>query len=132
MRMTRSSWPTALLGPTASTSGDTAEFIPYVEEDFGVQDSPSTDAEPRRAPTSRCASSAIVRTPMEPLFVSDGLVLASPGLHRSATPTSASHENAVVQLRDPTEGHGRRSRRTSNTDVAPGTPVLDLHDGPAA
>ena len=69
----------------------------------------------------------IVRTPVEPLFVSDGFVLASPGLIDRHPGEVGYVENGVVQLRDPSKDMTALEAHAT-TDLAEGTPILDLHD----
>src|SRR5688500_3041823 len=67
----------------------------------------------------------IMRTPVEELFIPDGFGVASPGLI-DRHPEAAFFENAFVQLVDPATGAAALEAHAS-TDVAPGTPILDLH-----
>lgn len=99
--------------------GDTLPFIPYTAADSeGQEGSP-------HGPHLTMRIVGIMRTPIEELFVTDGFAVASPGLI-ARHPDVAFLENAFVQLVDPeTDVPALEAHATQ--DVAPGTPILDLH-----
>ncbi len=95
--------------------GDTFGFAPYTPEQ-----------EPGRLHLTMEVV-GIVRTPVEPLFVADGFVLASPGLIDRHPADVGYIENGVAQLRDPAADMAALEAHAT-TDLAVGTPVLDLHN----
>ena len=101
--------------------GDTFGFTPFTAADLGP-DFELVGGE-LQGPDLEMRVVGIVRTPLEPLFVADGLVLAPPGL-LDRHPEVVALENAVVQLRG--EGVGPAFQRHADADVAEGVPVLDL------
>jgi hypothetical protein len=105
--------------------GDTVPFTPYTPaENESSQNTP--DGTDLHGPHLTMRVVGIVRTPMEPLFVSDGLVLVSPGIIRQHSDVDF-HENAVIQLVHPGRDLTALEAHV-NSDVAPGAPVLDLRN----
>src|SRR3954452_7651121 len=96
--------------------GDHFPFVPYTpDQDFG---------EPSRGPTLDMTVVGVIRTPLTNTFT--GAAFPSPAFAQQYAGKAMLIENAVVQLR-----HGEADmaalRRDAGTDLASGTPVLDLH-----
>jgi ABC-type lipoprotein release transport system permease subunit len=99
--------------------GDRVPFTPYTEEDAEAAAPPDEPS----GPHLDLEVVGIVRTPLEPLFVTDGFIAGPPGLI-ARHPDVEFHENATVRLRDPSDVGRLEADATSY--VAPGAPVLDL------
>ena len=100
--------------------GDTIPFTPYTPED-----EEGAAAGPLRGPRLTMRVVGIMRTPVEELFLPGGFAVASPGLI-DRHPEVSFFENAFVQLVEPATGTTALEAHAT-TDVAPGTPILDLH-----
>jgi hypothetical protein len=99
--------------------GDTIPFTPYTPEDE------EGGGGPLQGPRLTMRVVGIMRTPIEELFLPEGFGVASPGLI-DGHPEVSFFENAFVQLVDPATG-ATELEAHATADVAPGTPILDLH-----
>jgi len=99
--------------------GDTIPFTPYTPEDE------EGGAGPLEGPRLTMRVVGIMRTPVEELFLPEGFGVAAPGLI-DRHPEVSFFENAFVQLVEPATGAAALEEHAS-ADVAPGTPILDLH-----
>jgi FtsX-like permease family len=82
-----------------------------------------------QGPDARLRVVGIVRNLEQFLFVTDGQIIASPGVvaRYSKVPHVAILENAFAQLRDPARD-ASALQRDVNKYVADGTPILDFHE----
>jgi hypothetical protein len=102
--------------------GDTIAFTPFSHADF--DDDGELLGGPLTAPPLDPTVVGIIRTPVEALFVAEGLAVLSPGF-LAQHPDAFAPENAVVRLR-PGEGGVRALQRHADEDVLEGLPLLDL------
>jgi len=98
--------------------GDTFTFQPYT--DANAEAGPDGEVE---GPQIEIRVVGIVKTPVDALFVGDGLIIGSPGLLR-LHPDIVRVENAFVQLEDPSGASAVEAHAAE--DIAPGTPILDF------